>query len=250
MSRLGQETGKRKLFIYSTTCDGDVTDCKRKKTNPHTGTGPAVAEARLESFVKEFYRGDMEPRPESQADDVLIVLCKIDNSKMARQNNLDKVRAVLRTALSKRHLTVAVGSVEPTGEDNMTRFRRVRRALGAHIEDKAGLMQICNPIQTENRADFNSRNTLSLNFESGGRHFCGWAPEGRLVHQLQPQLCDSTSTSTANSTSEHQPQLNLDSMSTRLNFNFHGNSNLNLRLHLMFVDRNLNLNHNATSTSA
>jgi hypothetical protein len=118
-------------------CDGDVSDSKRRKTNPHTGLGPGVADARFEAFVNVFYKGDLEPRPEAQADDVLAVLCKIDSQSSLKNNSLDKARSLLRPLLSKRHTSVAIGTVEPVGEESMMRFRRFRRALGSRIENKA-----------------------------------------------------------------------------------------------------------------
>jgi len=143
-SRLSQEHQKRKLFIYDVGCDGDVSESKRRKTNPHTGLGPGVAANRLEAFVNVFYKGDLEPRPEAQADDVLVVLCKVDSQSTLRHHSLDKVRQLLRPLLSKRHTTVAIGTVEPVGEESMMRFRRFRRALGSRMEDKVSpLAGVC-----------------------------------------------------------------------------------------------------------
>ena len=91
-----------------------------------------------------FYKGDLEPRPEAQADDVLVVLCKVDSQSTVKHNSLEKVRQLLRPLLSKRHTIIPIGTVEPVGEESMMPFRRFRRALGSRIEDKVSpLAGVC-----------------------------------------------------------------------------------------------------------
>lgn len=52
LKRLGAEA-KRKLYVYDASLDGDslYSLSKKRKTNVHAGTGPSLAEARLQAAV-------------------------------------------------------------------------------------------------------------------------------------------------------------------------------------------------------
>lgn len=90
-----------------------------------------------QAFLDDVYKGDMEPRPDSQADDVAAVIIKVDSQRSFKNNTLEKVRQQMSKSISKKHGHILVGSLDLVGEESMARFKYNRRPLGGRIENKA-----------------------------------------------------------------------------------------------------------------
>jgi len=67
--------------------------------------------------------------------DVLAIVCKYDTQKSLKSSTLDAAKSALLKQPGKRNLIV-IGTIEPDDSETLQRFKRGKKAFGAHIEDK------------------------------------------------------------------------------------------------------------------
>ena len=125
---------KRKLVIFDASVDAGVnwTDVKKRRRNIFSAPGPGLCVERLKVCVEDVFPVGHSNNAIQAETDVMVVMLRQDTKK--RTNVVETARTTLST-LGKKHCQV-VGIIELDASETLQRFKRGKKAFGAHVEDK------------------------------------------------------------------------------------------------------------------
>jgi len=135
------QESKRKLVLFGSETDGKVDWdlIKKRRLNPFGGSGPGLSRDRLAMAVQTYEDvKSLASDVDVQKDAVFIAHVKQDVLRAGVKGPLEICRTELakRTQLTSRKERLMVGVIEPDARETLARFRRCRKAFGAHVEDR------------------------------------------------------------------------------------------------------------------